>query len=105
MAVARRARAERRALAARIAQMTTAGGPPRRSPSPIHCLRAFHILFFAYLLFRCYYYNHYKTKNIIFIISIRSHSRTGSELLHWVDWWAGREAIQRLIRLQRIYNF
>ena len=30
------------------------------SPSPIHCLRAFHILFLAYLLFRCYCYNHYK---------------------------------------------
>ena len=29
-------------------------------PSLIHCLRAFHILFFAYLLFRCYFYNHYK---------------------------------------------
>ena len=25
------------------------------SLSPIHCLRAFHILFFAYLLFRCYF--------------------------------------------------
>ena len=32
------------------------------SPSLIHCLRAFHILIFAYLLFRCYGYNHYKTK-------------------------------------------
>ena len=29
-------------------------------PSLIHCLRAFYILFFAYLLFRCYYYNYYK---------------------------------------------
>ena len=29
-------------------------------PSLIHCLRAFHILFFAYLLFRCYCYNYYK---------------------------------------------
>ena len=28
-------------------------------PSLIHCLRAFHILFSAYLLFR-YYYNYYK---------------------------------------------
>ena len=36
------------------------------SPSPIQCLRAFHILFFAYLLFRCYCYNHYKTKDITF---------------------------------------
>ena len=37
------------------------------SPSPIHCLRAFHILFFTYLLFRCYCYHHYKTpKNITF---------------------------------------
>ena len=29
-------------------------------PSLIHCLRAFHILFFAYLLFHCYCYNYYK---------------------------------------------
>ena len=36
-------------------------------PSLIHCLRAFHILFFAYLLFRCYCYNYYKNpKTIIF---------------------------------------
>ena len=36
-------------------------------PSLIHCLRAFHILFFAYLLFRCYSYHHYKiNKNITF---------------------------------------
>ena len=30
------------------------------SLSPIHCLRAFHILSFAYLLFRCYCYHHNK---------------------------------------------
>ena len=37
------------------------------SPSPIQCLRDFHILFFAYLLFRCYCYNYYKNpKTIIF---------------------------------------
>ena len=36
------------------------------SPSPIQCLRAFHILFFAYLLFHCYYYNHYKTQKYYF---------------------------------------
>ena len=30
------------------------------SPSPIQCLQDFHILFFAYLLFCCYCYNHYK---------------------------------------------
>ena len=30
------------------------------SPSLIHCLRAFHILIFTYLLFCCYCYNHYK---------------------------------------------
>ena len=34
-------------------------------PSPIQCLRAFHILLFAYLLFRCYCYNHYKTPKIL----------------------------------------
>ena len=33
---------------------------PHNSPSPIQCLRAFHILFSAYLLFRCYCYNYYK---------------------------------------------
>ena len=36
------------------------------SPSPIQCLRAIHILFFAYLLFHCYYYNHYKTEKYYF---------------------------------------
>ena len=35
-------------------------------PSPIQCLRAFDILFFAYLLFRCYCYNHYKTQKYHF---------------------------------------
>ena len=36
-------------------------------PSLIHFLRAFHILFFAYLLFRCYCYNYYKNpKTLIF---------------------------------------
>ena len=35
-------------------------------PSLIHCLRAFHILFFAYLLFCCYCYNHYKTQKYYF---------------------------------------
>ena len=36
-------------------------------PSLIHCLRAFHILFFAYLLFCCYCYNYYKNpKTFIF---------------------------------------
>ena len=40
------------------------------SLSPIHCLRAFHILFFAYLLFRCYCYNYYKNrKTFIFTFS------------------------------------
>ena len=40
------------------------------SPSPIHCLRAFHILFFADLLFRCYCYNYYKNpKTFIFTIT------------------------------------
>ena len=34
--------------------------------SLIHCLRAFHILCFAYLLFRCYCYNHYKTPKYYF---------------------------------------
>ena len=29
-------------------------------PSLIQCLRAFHILCFAYLIFRCYCYNYYK---------------------------------------------
>ena len=38
------------------------------SLSPIHCLRAFHILFFAYLLYRCYCYNHYKTPKILLLL-------------------------------------
>ena len=38
-------------------------------PSLIHCLQAFHILFFAYLLFRCYCYNYYKNpKTFIFTV-------------------------------------
>ena len=40
------------------------------SPSPIQCLRAFHILFFAYLLFRCYCYNHYKTPKKLLLLSL-----------------------------------
>ena len=39
--------------------------------SLIHCLRAFHILFFAYLLFCCYCYNYYKNpKTFIFTFAI-----------------------------------
>jgi len=38
-------------------------------PSLIRCLWVFHILVYAYLLFRCYCYNHYKnTKNITFAV-------------------------------------
>ena len=40
------------------------------SPSPIQCLRAFHILFFAYLLLCCYYYNHYKTPKILLLLPL-----------------------------------
>ena len=40
------------------------------SPSPIHCLRAFHILFFAYLLFRCYCYHHYKIPKTLLLLSL-----------------------------------
>ena len=36
------------------------------SPSPIQCLRAFHILFFTYLIFCCYCDNHYKTQKYYF---------------------------------------
>ena len=35
-------------------------------PSLIQCLRAFHILVYAYLLSRCYCYNHYKTQKNYF---------------------------------------
>ena len=40
------------------------------SPSPIQCLRAFHILFFASLLFRCYCYNHYKIPKILLLLPL-----------------------------------
>ena len=40
------------------------------SLSPIHCLRAFHILFFVYLLFRCYCYNHYKIPKTLLLLSL-----------------------------------
>ena len=36
------------------------------SPSPIQCLRAFHILFFAYLLFCFYCCSHYKIPKYYF---------------------------------------
>src|SRR3954467_14385702 len=41
------------------------------SPSQIQCLRAFHILFFSYLLFRWYCYNHYKTQKYYFCYRYR----------------------------------
>ena len=40
------------------------------SLSPIHCLRAFNILFFAFLLFRCYCYHHYKTPKILLLLPL-----------------------------------
>ena len=40
-------------------------------PSLIKCLRAFHILFFTYLLFRYYCYNHYKTQKYYFCYRYR----------------------------------
>src|SRR3954470_13424521 len=39
-------------------------------PSPIQCLRVIHILVYAYLLSRCYYYNHYKTPKILLLLSL-----------------------------------
>src|SRR3954470_11539262 len=33
----------------------------------MNCLRAFHILVYAYLLFRCYYHNHYEIPKIFTI--------------------------------------
>ena len=38
------------------------------SPSPIQCLRVFHILFFAYLLFCCYCYHHYKIPKTLLLL-------------------------------------
>ena len=40
------------------------------SPSPIHCLWAFHILFSAYLLFRCYCYHHYKIPKTLLLLPL-----------------------------------
>ena len=45
--------------------------PMLYSPSPIQCLRAFRILFFAYLLFCCYCCNHYKTQKYYFCYRYR----------------------------------
>src|SRR3954464_9970789 len=39
-------------------------------PSLIRCLRAFHILVYAYLLFHCYFYNHYKIPKILLLLSL-----------------------------------
>ena len=40
------------------------------SPSLVQCLRAFHILFFTYLVFRCYRYNHYKIPKTLLLLSL-----------------------------------
>ena len=39
-------------------------------PSLIRCLRVFHILVYAYLLFRCYCYNHYKIPKTLLLLSL-----------------------------------
>ena len=39
-------------------------------PSLIRCLRVFHILVLAYLLFRCYCYNHYKIPKTLLLPSL-----------------------------------
>ena len=53
------------------------------SPSPIQCLRAFHILFFAYLLFHCYCYNHYKTQKYYFCYCYRYFHTTLLQILSY----------------------
>ena len=40
------------------------------SPSSMHCLWAFHILFFAYLLFHCYCYHHYKIPKTLLLLPL-----------------------------------
>src|SRR3954469_20404044 len=39
-------------------------------PSPIQCLRAFHILVYANLLSRCYCYNHYKIPKTLLLLPL-----------------------------------
>ena len=39
-------------------------------PSLIRCLRVFYILVYAYLLSRCYCYNHYKTPKILLLLPL-----------------------------------
>ena len=39
-------------------------------PSLIRCLRVFHILVYAYLLSRCYCYNHYKIPKILLLFPL-----------------------------------
>ena len=39
-------------------------------PSLIRCLRVFNILVYAYLLFRCYCYNHYKIPKTLLLLSL-----------------------------------
>jgi len=46
-------------------------------PSLIHCLWAFHILFFAYLLFCCYCYNSYKNP--------KTFTPTKLNMCGWID--------------------
>ena len=42
----------------------------RNYPSLIGCLRAFHILVYAYLLSRCCCYNHYKIPKTLLLLSL-----------------------------------
>ena len=39
-------------------------------PSLIRCVRVFHILVYAYLLVRCYCYNHYKIPKTLLLLSL-----------------------------------
>ena len=40
-------------------------------PSLIRCLRVFHILVYAYLLSRCYCYNHYKIPKTLLLLPVQ----------------------------------
>ncbi len=53
------------------------------SPSPVQCLWAFHILFFAYSLFRGYCYNHYKTQKYYFFYRYRYFHTTLLQILSY----------------------
>ena len=74
------------------------------SPSSIQCLWVFPILFFTYLLFRCYCYNHYKTQKYYFCYCYHYYHTTLllNTLLHILSYPGVVELTTQLLILENI---